>query len=77
MAALCKSFVRRSTQPFNRFDSPVCDRCFIFLKSKEFTFEVLVIETVIDKVESDPGRLPQRLLLPEVLPDDCLQPEGI
>lgn len=51
MTALCKSFVRRSTQPFNRFDSPVCDRCFIFLKSKEFTFEVLVIETVIDKVD--------------------------
>ena len=52
MAALCKSFVRRSTQPFNRFDSPVCDRCFIFLKSKELRFEVLIIKTVIDKVNN-------------------------
>ena len=32
-------------------DSPVCDRCFIFLKSKEFTLKFLVIETVIDKVD--------------------------
>ena len=51
MTALGKRIIHRLTKPFNCFDSPVCDRCFIFLESKEFTFEVLVIETVIDKVD--------------------------
>ena len=50
MAALCKSFICRSSEPFDSFDSPVCDCCFIFLKSKELGFEVLIVEAVIDKV---------------------------
>ena len=48
MTTLCKRFICSSTKPFNCFDSPVCNRCFILLKSKELTLKVLVIEAVID-----------------------------
>mgnify|MGYP006877463803 CR=1 FL=1 len=51
MTALRQCLIHRLTEPFDCFDAPVRDRSLILLKSKELTLKVLVIETVIDKVD--------------------------
>ena len=51
VTALRQCLIHRLTEPFDRLDAPVRHRSLILLKSKELTLKVLVIETVIDKVD--------------------------